>query len=375
MICTACQNCQRRQTQTKCVYSKRPDELSTALEEVGAEAAEEERSSPLSRNPREGITRNSDRQSRPLEFFAYDWPSIATHSVDIPDSEFQVPSADTVAHVPVSAPGDATSCVLERDTGATDPLRSLSSRHHTEPEGTDSMNGVTGDPTRTPEVFGSSSAGSFMREIQSAINARLGASHTNMAAKKAESSQPSSNLDPQLSSSVYEEPALFLLPPRSLADSLTRAYWDNDWSLYPIINRGDIEATYESLWTSQNTCNYPLISISVINLCFAIGCYYCELVPPRERKTTSEYFFARAELAYKKTGGVLSYERVQCLLLFGIYLQSTSFVSKCWMTVGEAIRMAQSLGIHLAHHERSQETASHREYQRRIWHGCVWLDR
>ncbi|KAE8135062.1 fungal-specific transcription factor domain-containing protein [Aspergillus pseudotamarii] len=225
-------------------------------------------------------------------------------------------------------------------------------------------------------LFGSSSAGSFMREIQSAISARLGASHRHMATRKVEAPQlHHRHRDFQPSSSGYEEPALFLLPPRNLADGLMQAYWDNNWSLYPVIDRCKIEATYESLWTSHNARNYPLIPISVINLCFAIGCYYCELLPPRERKATSDDFFTRAESLYKKTGETISYERVQCLLLFGIYLQSTTSVSKCWMTVGQAIRMAQSLGIHVAQHDRYREAVSHREYQRRTWHGCIWLDR
>ena len=82
--------------------------------------------------------------------------------------------------------------------------------------------------------------------------------------------------------------------------------------------------------------------------------------------------FGVFEALYRKTGEKPSYERVQCLLLFGIYLQSTSSVCKCWMTVGQAIRMAQSLGIHVDDPLRS---ARYREYKRRIWHGCVWLDR
>lgn len=262
-----------------------------------------------------------------------------------------------------------------REATAMDPPRSLDNPPLTEPEGTDSMNGVTGDPTCTPEVFGSSSAGSFMRQIQSAINAQLGVSLTNSEQKKTPSQQLHDRLDPLQYSADCDEPALFTLPLRGLADGLMQAYWDNNWSLYPVINRGRIEATYESLWVSHNVRNYPIMPFCVINLCFAIGCHYCALLPPRERKASSDDFFSRAESLYKKTGDVVSYERVQCLLLFGIYLQSTTSVSKCWMTVGQAIRMAQSLGIHLANHGRVREPASQREYQRRIWHGCVWLDR
>lgn len=151
-----------------------------------------------------------------------------------------------------------------------------------------------------------------------------------------------------------------------------QAYWDNNWSLYPAINRRKTEAVYESLWSSSTV--YPLISFTLVNFCLAIGCHYCKLIPPSERKSTGGSFFARAGSLYQKTGEAQSHQRVQCLLLFGIYLQSTSSVFQCWMTVGQAIRMAQSLGIHLAH-SNSPETTTYREHRRRTWHCCVWLDR
>uniref|UniRef100_A0A8H7NHG3 Uncharacterized protein n=1 Tax=Bionectria ochroleuca TaxID=29856 RepID=A0A8H7NHG3_BIOOC len=45
-----------------------------------------------------------------------------------------------------------------------------SSRDHDELYGADSMNGVTGDPALTCEVFGSSNANSFMRQVQVAVD-------------------------------------------------------------------------------------------------------------------------------------------------------------------------------------------------------------
>ncbi|KNG91010.1 hypothetical protein ANOM_000780, partial [Aspergillus nomiae NRRL 13137] len=307
------------------------DNPTTTLE--GEEEAEEERLlSPLLRNPPEDGVEVSDRSRVVLNNFHPTIFSTEPRSPKVPGSVHTCGSGGPILPAPTSAPVPGSSSSTGKGRVATHSLRFLDSPPFTEPDGTDSMNGVTGDPTRTPEVFGSSSAGSFMRQIQSAINARLGVSYANLAAKKGAASQQSrGHQGSPPSSSSYEEPALFLLPPRGLADALCE----------PI-----------GITTGPST---PLST--------------------GERKATSENFFTRAELLYKKTGEALSYERVQCLLLFGIYLQSTPSVSKCWMTVGQAIRMAQSLGIHLTHHDHSRETASQREYQRRTWHGCVWLDR
>ncbi|KAE8360842.1 fungal-specific transcription factor domain-containing protein [Aspergillus caelatus] len=237
----------------------------------------------------------------------------------------------------------------------------------------DSMNGVTGDPKYTRDIFGRSSAGSFMRQIQTAINPRPDASSSDPPEKGAVTRGDSPGVQPVYSS--YETSTLLLLPPKALADSLMQVYWDYDWTLYPIIDRGQVEETYESLWTSRDTMSFPLLRMSIINLCFALGCHYGPSVPPKERRDTGDSFFSRAECLYNKAKDAPSSERVQCLLLFGVYLQSTKNVFQCWMTVGEAIRMAQSLGMHLPEPEFSSQSVSHREYRRRIWHGCVWLDR
>lgn len=235
------------------------------------------------------------------------------------------------------------------------------------------MNGIIGDPARTREVYGSSSASSFIQQIQTAINFKFGIAHQITGEQKAipRSRSPC----PQTSLSNCEEPTLFLLPPKGLADGLIGAYWDNNWALYPVINRRKIETIYDSLWTSPTSANYPLIPMSIINICFAIGCHYSNLLSPKDRMGASDDFYGRAKRLYQKTGDIPSYERVTCLLLFAIYLQSTKHVFQCWMTVGKAIRMAQSLGIHLPESTIYLESVRDREYKRRIWHCCVWLDR
>ncbi|PIG89440.1 hypothetical protein AARAC_009872 [Aspergillus arachidicola] len=245
----------------------------------------------------------------------------------------------------------------------------LASEAHT----ADSMNGITGDPKYSHEIFGSSSAGSFMRQIQTAINPRVDTSPSHPRGKGTVTRGDSPRVQPAYSG--YEKSTLLLLPPKAVADSLMQVYWDYDWTLYPIIDRGQVEETYESLWTSGDAMNISPLRMSIINVCFALGCHYAPSILPKERRDTGDCFFSRAECLYNKAKDGPSCERVQCLLLFGVYLQSTKNVFQCWMTVGEAIRIAQSLGMHLPEAEVSSQPVSHREYRRRTWHGCVWLDR
>ncbi|KAB8225696.1 fungal-specific transcription factor domain-containing protein [Aspergillus novoparasiticus] len=244
-----------------------------------------------------------------------------------------------------------------------------------ESQGADAMNGVTGDPAETREVFGNSSAGAFMRQLQAAADSRLDPSQSITPQPEFRSRKHSFDWDDPRSGqarSSLSRPSL-LLPPRGLADALMRAYWDYNWALYPVINRNQVELAYESLWISESSTSLSEGSMSIINTCLAIGCHYCNVLQPQERRAAGDDFFSRAERSSQRIAGFPSIENVQCLLLFGIYLQSTSRVFQCWMVVGQGIRMAQSIGIHLQCASDSGSVAQ-REYRRRTWHGCVWLN-
>ncbi|PYH87115.1 hypothetical protein BO82DRAFT_349623 [Aspergillus uvarum CBS 121591] len=234
------------------------------------------------------------------------------------------------------------------------------------------MTGLLGDTVQTREQFGSSSAGTFTKLIQAAAkNVNQSAEEPlpgNFASMVADHSLD----EPPVSS--YGEPALMVLPARDFADRLIQSYWECEWSLYPIVDRPKIEAVYQTAWDMGGPHCSPT-TLSLINLCFALGCAYSSLIPPKDRKAMSRDFFTRAEALYHRIQYIPSLEKVQCLLLFSIYLQSTEHVFRCWMAVGEAIRMAQSLGIYQHQPPSASETAALREQKRRTWHGCVWLDR
>ncbi|RAL13334.1 fungal specific transcription factor domain-containing protein [Aspergillus homomorphus CBS 101889] len=234
------------------------------------------------------------------------------------------------------------------------------------------MTGMLGDTMHTGEQFGSSSAGTFMKLIQAAVKGTDHSAEQPLQDDPARVAVPHSLDEPPVSS--YGEPSLMVLPARDLADCLIQAYWECEWSLYPIVDRPKIEAVYQTAWDAGGPHCSPT-TLSLINLCFALGCAYSSLIPPKDRKIMSQDFFTRAEALYHRIQYIPSLEKVQCLLLFSIYLQSTDHVFRCWMAVGEAIRMAQSLGIYQDRPASSREPAAYRENKRRTWHGCVWLDR
>ena len=208
-----------------------------------------------------------------------------------------------------------------------------------------------------------------MRQVQAAINAKQGLSPPQTQANPTASIVDRSNrgwMSPQ------EQAALFVLPPRTLADGLMRAYWDFEWPLFPVVDRRDIDSAYQNLWCTKTDC--PAILMSIINICLALGCHYCDSIPTKDRGPMGMEFFIRADLLYQRSGPGPQLEKVQLLLLHSIFIQSTPDAFRCWMTVGEAIRMAQSLGLY-SEQDSPSESVRHREHKRRIWHGCIWLDR
>ena len=112
------------------------------------------------------------------------------------------------------------------------------------------------------------------------------------------------------------------------------------------------------------------------NVIFALGCQLLKTIVPDQRQALSNTYFKRAqELLQLNLWGPGSPELVRCLLLMGQYLQSTNTHNQCWMAVGHAVRIAQSLGLHLPEDSARKTSAYEREMSRRIWHSCVLMDR
>ena len=97
---------------------------------------------------------------------------------------------------------------------------------------------------------------------------------------------------------------------------------------------------------------------------------------PREREASTGKFFDRAQdLLNLDLWGVGSVDLVQCLLLMGQYLQSINSLHQCWTVGGLATRVAEGLGLHLPETSGKLPDIRQREHLRRLWHGCILLDR
>jgi Fungal specific transcription factor domain len=140
---------------------------------------------------------------------------------------------------------------------------------------------------------------------------------------------------------------------------------------------------YERLWApghnGTNEANEgtddPLF-MAILYLIFAIGSQFSPFKSPEQRPALAEQFYHQSLKFWDTTIAEIStLEEIQLLLLAGVYLQSTKHASRCWHTVGMAIRGAQELGLHLENRRPGSECQLKREIRRRTWHACVTLDR
>lgn len=113
-----------------------------------------------------------------------------------------------------------------------------------------------------------------------------------------------------------------------------------------------------------------------LNVVFALASQYSEALLAKERETASAKFFDRAQdLLNLDLWGTGSVQLVQCLLLMAQYLQSINSLHQCWMVGGLATRVAEGLGLHLPETSSNASCILLREHLRRLWHGCILLDR
>ncbi|KAH6984056.1 fungal-specific transcription factor domain-containing protein [Ilyonectria destructans] len=118
------------------------------------------------------------------------------------------------------------------------------------------------------------------------------------------------------------------------------------------------------------------VMLATLNLVLAIGCRFTQSVHQGSREFLSDQLYQRARgLVPIDALDVASLPAVQMLLLTAVHLQSTTYSSRCWNIVGLAMRVAQSLGLHLNRSESGTSNQLEREMRRRVWYTCVILDR
>jgi hypothetical protein len=274
-------------------------------------------------------------------------------------------------------------------------------RNHTIPidnDGSGSVSAIVGAPTDEQQnqgFYGTSSAVTFMQQIRQAIDARIGVSPESGNEWHRNNHQPFTYADHENRSTTKRTVHDYVLPPRRLADNLVQTYWLYVYPLYPFLDKRDFMQIYNTIWAGDwknksSSSSYASslnvdepTAVCILNMVLALGCQYSDAADGRSHRDMSKDFFFRAKecLQFDPLDSS-NYSRylVQALLLSGQYLQSIGSPHEAWGAIGVATRMCHELGYHLALSTASERAIQsgrtrERETTRRVYHGCVMMDR
>lgn len=168
-----------------------------------------------------------------------------------------------------------------------------------------------------------------------------------------------------------------VLPPRKQTDALVNFYWRHMEPFEPLLDQERFYHSYQALFSGSDVGCDEHIFISTLHAICAISTQLQESIPPEQRNESSTTFFLRAwsvlrpEVVLWETG---SLELVQCLLLIAQYLRCTSKLHQTWMALGSAMRIGQSLGLHVSDYSFATVDRD-RVLKQKVWQYSVFMER
>ncbi len=225
------------------------------------------------------------------------------------------------------------------------------------------------------DFFGSKSAGSFVQQIRAAINSKVSTPSLGQNTPVI-SGSPLPQL-PTIQPKTHSGPSVeYVLPSRKTADTLLDVYWSAVHPLYPFLDCRQFQRMYEGILAGVPSESDESLMMCTLNVVFALASQFSDSLAPKERECSARKYFDRAQdLLNLDLWDIGSVQLVQCLLLMGQYLQSTNSPHQAWMVTGLTVRIAEGLGLHLPETSVRIDDVHQRELVRRLWHGCVVMDR
>lgn len=164
--------------------------------------------------------------------------------------------------------------------------------------------------------------------------------------------------------------AIDFWPQRHLGDHLVDCYMELCYPQYPFLHGPTFRKRYESIWTARKPQSN--LWAATVNIVFALGCQFSPTMSP---DLGNEFFMkAKSLISLDILIGSATLEKLQTIVLMSLYLQSSANLNDSWNAIGLAVRVSQSLGLHLRRNYASTWTVLARETRKRAWWACYVLD-
>ncbi|KUJ10759.1 uncharacterized protein LY89DRAFT_710532 [Mollisia scopiformis] len=169
------------------------------------------------------------------------------------------------------------------------------------------------------------------------------------------------------------------LPTKEVADAYIEIYFFTIHIAYPFLNKPSFMVRYARFWTGDVEADEGPSWLPLLYTIFAIGAYYTSF-PRGENANVQAHldYFGQAMSLSNSMMTDCTLENVQMLIAQCFFLLAMGQTDRCWNTLGLAIRVAQSIGLHV---QDSREkpltglTILEQETIRRTWYSLYVLDR
>ncbi|KAL1953674.1 hypothetical protein VTO42DRAFT_2385 [Malbranchea cinnamomea] len=171
---------------------------------------------------------------------------------------------------------------------------------------------------------------------------------------------------------VTPDPEDMALPEREFADHLISDYLTREYVNLPIFNLTSFQAKYRAIWLGGDGLEDMDIFRATLNIMFALVSLSLK---PNNRSDATMYFRRAQNLMNLGGFEQESLGHVQACILASQYLLAVDNLSAAWKSIGIAISIAQSLRLHLTSGSQHLPKRYDRELARRLWHGCIIMQR
>ncbi|KAI2827308.1 transcriptional regulator family: Fungal Specific TF [Aspergillus niger] len=163
-------------------------------------------------------------------------------------------------------------------------------------------------------------------------------------------------------------------PPQYVADLLVGVYFDQLHYTFPILDKTRFVSQYHAMAAGSP------VERGFLSVFFAV-CACASGLLPREPGAVGLVgidYYQKALLLFWASSGEVFLEQAQCLGLLAVCSAGWNTVAQSWRLAGQAVRIAQDLGLHIASlkdpHFSTSDHAADAQVAQRVWWSLFTLD-
>ncbi|KAH8677864.1 fungal-specific transcription factor domain-containing protein [Xylariales sp. PMI_506] len=171
--------------------------------------------------------------------------------------------------------------------------------------------------------------------------------------------------------SILFEPPLPQLPPKQMTDALVRSYYGSIHVMMPLLHWPSLQHEVEDLYRTGGTERAPTSWLSMFFAVLSIGSLFSSDPLPDRTYQAADFLNISRNLTDPWNNDYVL-DNVRATFLTAYALNELNLRSAAWSWLGNAVRMAQDLGLHLETPIHSKVEA---DMRKRVWWAIYAMER